>query len=150
MRFRKAEEQVYETTMHLHDVEKSLVNIEEENAFLRRQCENYEQELHRRSAEHEELYKKHVEAQKKLEELNGRPKSDAETSTSFEEKSDSCSEAVINGLERSSDSTSSRSPPTAQSISTESGMEFTVLAVEGQQPSKKGDLGLLFDNANAL
>lgn len=53
--YRKTHEQVMETTMKLHDVEQSLVNIEEENSFLRRKNEAFETELQKRKDYCEEL-----------------------------------------------------------------------------------------------
>ncbi|KAI1715513.1 FHA domain-containing protein [Ditylenchus destructor] len=58
---RKAEEQVYETSMKLHDAENGLINIEEENQFLRSRINQYEDELAKQRAEHEELNRKFSE-----------------------------------------------------------------------------------------
>ncbi|KAH7729574.1 FHA domain-containing protein [Aphelenchoides avenae] len=140
---RKAEEQVYETTMHLHDVEKSLVNIEEENSFLRKQCDNYEQELRRRKDELEDLHNKYTEALREAQERSVVNRSDAQTSTSSDEKPDPFNTAFytgLNGVRGASGSDSSYSASTAQSISTESGMEFIVSTVAGNVPSKKSPI----------
>lgn len=126
--------------MHLHDVEKSLVNIEEENSFLRKQCDNYEQELRRRKDELEDLHNKYTEALREAQERSVVSRSDAQTSTSPAEKPDPFNTTFyteLNGVGNISGSESSHSASTAQSISTESGMEFIVSAVAGNVPSKK-------------
>ncbi|KAI1724971.1 FHA domain-containing protein [Ditylenchus destructor] len=58
---RKAEEQVYETSMKLHDAENGIINIEEENQFLRSRINQYEDELAKQRTEHEELSRKYSE-----------------------------------------------------------------------------------------
>lgn len=67
--YRKAEEQVFETAMRLHDAENGLNNIEEENSFLRKRCQEYEEYFVKNRIEFEELLNKYNEAisSKKIE-----------------------------------------------------------------------------------